>query len=81
MTGAPDYISLDTEGYEYRILKDFDFKKYCVKIFCVEKGDNRVNELLKSNGYYVAAETPSNSIYINDYIYNRVFGWEQFAQK
>ena len=31
-----DYISIDTEGSEYEILKDFNFKKYNVEIFTVE---------------------------------------------
>lgn len=31
-----DYISLDTEGSEYKILSTFNFKKYFVKIWTVE---------------------------------------------
>ena len=31
-----DYISIDTEGSEYEILKNFNFKKYNVEIFTVE---------------------------------------------
>ena len=31
-----DYISLDTEGSELRILKAFDFDKWDVKIFSIE---------------------------------------------
>jgi FkbM family methyltransferase len=50
-----DYISLDTEGSEYEILKAFDFKKYNVKCLTVEHAftDNRnkIYDLMISKGY------------------------------
>lgn len=52
------------EGYEYIILNDFDFARYPVSVFCIEKGDERVKSLLTENGYQLAAETPSNWIFM-----------------
>ena len=51
-----DYISIDTEGTEFEILKNFDFRKYKVKIITVEhnfdfKKRKKINELLISKGY------------------------------
>ncbi len=51
-----DYISIDTEGNEYEILKNFNFKKYKVNIFTVEHNFNlekrkKIQNLLKNNGY------------------------------
>ena len=51
-----DYISIDTEGSEYEILKNFDFKKYNVEIFTVEhnfveKKRKAIFDLLSSNNY------------------------------
>ena len=51
-----DYISIDTEGNEYEILKNFDFRKYKVNIFTVEHNFNsekrqKIKILLKKNGY------------------------------
>ena len=51
-----DYISIDTEGNEYEILKNFNFKKYQVKIFTVEHNFDaekreKIKDLLTSNGY------------------------------
>tara|TARA_B100001094_G_scaffold325262_1_gene379293 strand:- start:760 stop:1866 length:1107 start_codon:yes stop_codon:yes gene_type:complete len=51
-----DYLSIDTEGSEYSILKSFDFKKYTIKCITVEHNfqeDNRlkIRELLVRNGY------------------------------
>ena len=39
MAGAPrriDYLSIDTEGSEFKILSDFDFKRYQISIITVE---------------------------------------------
>ena len=51
-----DYISIDTEGNEYEILKNFDFRKYKVNIFTIEHNFNsekrqKIKILLKKNGY------------------------------
>lgn len=55
---APKYIeflSIDTEGSEFEILKDFDFQSYRFGAICVEHNfaDTRekINDLLLANGY------------------------------
>jgi len=50
-----DYLSIDTEGSEYEILKNFDFEKYAIKIITCEHNythmrDNIYN-LLTGAGY------------------------------
>jgi FkbM family methyltransferase len=56
--GAPkvvDFLSLDTEGSEFEILKNFDFNTYSFSVITVEHAFSeqreRVYELLTSNGY------------------------------
>ena len=50
-----DYLSIDTEGSEYEILKNFDFEKYSFKVITVEHNNTvnktLINELLEKNGY------------------------------
>jgi FkbM family methyltransferase len=50
-----DYISIDTEGSEYEILKNFNFNKYHVKIITCEhnftSNKQKVFKLLTSKGY------------------------------
>ena len=49
------YISIDTEGSEYEILRNFDFNYWEVEIFSIEHnfGENRerVEALMLTNGY------------------------------
>lgn len=51
-----DYISLDTEGSEYEILKGFDFSKYKIKVLTIEHNYTAsrelIYELMISNGYH-----------------------------
>ena len=51
-----DYISIDTEGNEFEILRKFNFKKYNVKIFSIEHNfdtakRNKIYKLMCKNGY------------------------------
>ena len=51
-----EFLSIDTEGSEYEILKDFNFSKYTFSILLVEhnftKKRDLIYELLSANGYY-----------------------------
>lgn len=50
-----DYLSIDTEGSEYQILKSFDFEKYQIQIITVEHNFTPqrllIFNLLKEKGY------------------------------
>ena len=52
---APSYLSIDTEGSEFEILKSFDFGKYRPVVFTVEHNftnlESKIDELMSSNGY------------------------------
>jgi FkbM family methyltransferase len=56
-----NYMSLDVEGYEYEILKMFDFSKYKVEYMTIEHGQipeykNKIFTLMISKGYKLARE-------------------------
>lgn len=61
-----DFLSLDTEGSEYRILKGVDFSKYNFKLICVEYNQHRqeIKELLENKGYGYYKETQCDDFYI-----------------
>jgi FkbM family methyltransferase len=50
-----DYLSIDTEGSEYEILKNFDFEKYTFKVITCEHNHTEMRDkiftLLTSKGY------------------------------
>ena len=52
---SPSYISVDTEGSEYEILKVFDFKKFRPVVFTIEHNFTelqlKIDELMKANDY------------------------------
>lgn len=57
-----DYVSLDTEGSEYEILKSFDFDRYNVSCFTVEfSNDNErldIQSLMYKQGYQLEQGSP-----------------------
>ena len=73
MANAPSFIeflSLDTEGSEYEILKSHDFNKYLFGYICVEHNyikENRekIRSLLESKGYIFYREN-----YVDDDYYH-----------
>tara|TARA_B100000900_G_C20435171_1_gene656667 strand:+ start:25 stop:849 length:825 start_codon:yes stop_codon:yes gene_type:complete len=52
---SPSYISIDTEGSEYVILKSLDFENYRPKVFTVEHNfselESKIDDLMKLNSY------------------------------
>ena len=50
-----DYLSIDTEGSEYEILKNHNFEKYSFKVITCEHNfapqRNNINDLLIAKGY------------------------------
>ena len=73
---SPSYMSIDTEGSEYEILKYFDFKKYRPIVFTIEHNfteyQAKINKLMLSNGYVrvLASLTAFDSWYITKEAYN-----------
>ena len=52
---TPSYISVDTEGSEYEILKSFNFKTYRPTVFTIEHNftsyQNQIDDLMKLHNY------------------------------
>ncbi len=46
-----DYMSLDVEGSEYEIMKDFPFDGYRIQVMTIERPSKQLKELLESKGY------------------------------
>ena len=60
-----DILSIDTEGLDYEILKNWNWE-YKPQIICCEKDDeNQISYLLAKYGYVVSFQTKYNLIYIS----------------
>lgn len=78
---APDFLSLDAEGYDYQILKTLDFSKYSPKVICVEiveyspngNGKKKIEiiDLLIQNGYLEYANTYTNGIFVKTSLFHK----------
>ena len=52
-----DYLSLDVEGAEYYIMKDFPFDTYSFRFLSIERPNEQLQEILKNNGYELLSNT------------------------
>jgi FkbM family methyltransferase len=67
---APDYLSVDTEGFDLPILRSMDFDRFRPAIVCAEhdQGAERRAELLDlmaGHGYAVRGQTFPNTIFVD----------------
>jgi hypothetical protein len=74
-----EFLSLDTEGSEYEILKAHDFDKYkfgyiCVEHNRIEKNRKAIRELLESKGYQFYRENGDSQwgVIDDDYILQNI---------
>lgn len=64
-----DFLSLDTEGSEYKILQAFDFDRYKIGYMCIEHNHvepnrSQIRQLLESKGYVFYRENQVDDDYI-----------------
>lgn len=79
-TECPDFISIDVEGWDLKILKTLNFEKYSPAVFCVEtlayKEDGstyriqEIHDLFENKGYFSFKETIANNIFVNKNLYD-----------
>src|SRR5579859_2677837 len=72
---CPDFVSLDTEGLDFDILKNTDFGTFRPKVFCVEtinytedkseKKSTDIIEWMNRQGFKLFADTYINTIFVD----------------
>lgn len=65
-----DFLSIDTEGNELKILQTIDFDKYNIKVITLENNeyDSRFNEFLIPKGFTFVKRLGCDELYINNKI-------------
>ena len=61
-----DYLSLDTEGNEFKILKTIDFDKFNIKVMSIENNYNDINQtkFIESKGYFLMGRLEADEIFV-----------------
>jgi FkbM family methyltransferase len=69
---APAFLSVDVEGWEFRILKSVDFRRFRPKLICVETlalGEHRavsqIPPFMKSRGFVARGGSFANTIFVD----------------
>ena len=65
-----DFLSIDVEGAEHRIFKDFPFHKYTFLAMVLERPKPELNDLLQKNGYVFVKNGPLDTFYVHSSIPN-----------
>lgn len=63
---AIDYFSLDVEGSETRILRDFPFDRYRFLSMTIERPTSELNAILFANGYHFVRNSLYDTFYIHE---------------
>ena len=76
-----DYLSLDIEGAEERVFRNFPFDKYKFLCMTIERPTPVLNKTLLSNGYVFVKNYKVDTFYIHSSIKNQVnFKLGEFEQ-
>ena len=75
-----DYLSLDIEGSEYRILKNFDFNKYNIKIISIERAFS-IDKNNKSKEYINSKKLLQELLSNNNYKHIQSCGYDDMFIK
>ena len=63
-----DYLSIDVEGAEDRILLDFDFKAYRFNTITIERPSEKLRAAFRDNGYRLVKEIPGlDCFYVHEH--------------
>jgi FkbM family methyltransferase len=65
-----DFFTIDTEGFEFEILKMVDFKKYDVSVLAVEVNNTAVVDFLNSQGYVAFYTLSCDIIFVKKELVN-----------
>ena len=58
-----DYLSIDVEGAEERVLSNFDFEKYLFRCISIERPTDVLRKVLHDQGYLIIKEIPGLDVF------------------
>jgi FkbM family methyltransferase len=79
-----DYLSIDVEGAEERVLGEFPFPEYRFLCVTIERPTDNLRRILKTNGYILLRECPGldcfyiHESFVSDYQRNAFDFWTRY---
>ena len=67
-----DYLSLDIEGAETDVFKNFPFSKYTFLSMTIERPTSLLNKILKENGYVFIKNHKVDTFYLHETLQNKL---------
>ena len=75
-----DYLNVDVEGHDFKVISDFSFSTYQPKLISIEDNfydlqetfNSNIYKLLIKNGYFLASKYGVSSIYIDFQYKNKI---------
>ena len=73
-----DFLNIDIEGHELKVIQKFNFKLFKIKLLCIEmlkhgkkslSDSSKINNILKKNGFKFVEKIGVNHIYKNKKFY------------
>lgn len=74
-SGYPNFVTLDVEGLDFKIIQTFDFIRYRPEVFCIEtltytedRSEKKITDIIDymlGNGYFIYADTYINTIFVD----------------
>lgn len=58
-----DFLSVDTESYDFNVIDGIDFEKTNIELICVEHVNEELINLLKKNGYVIECQDVGNTFF------------------
>lgn len=76
-----DYLSLDVEGNETRVFKNFPFNRYRFLAMTIERPTPELNAQLFANGYVFVQNSTRLNPYDSYYVHKSIPGFDQIKKK
>jgi len=61
-----DYLSIDTEGNEFKIIQTIDFNKFNIKVMTIENNYNNLEQTkyIESQGYFLQGRLEADEVFV-----------------
>ena len=63
---APDFVSIDVEGVDFKIIQSIDFNRWRPTVFCIENQTKELITYMEKNGYRYIANSSVDTLFVDE---------------